>query len=139
MKKKIGNYTVDIGKPDNSKIFFTLCKEMGLPKPIQEYKFDPNRKWRIDWFFKGEYGVKVALEVEGGVFGNGKNGSGEGQGRHTRGKGFMKDMEKYNAMSEQGIILLRCVPSTLLNLSTLNTIKNTIDFWEERFRVAWLR
>jgi hypothetical protein len=44
---------------------------------------------------------KVALEIEGGVWTN---------GRHVRGKGFLGDIEKYNAAAVRGWRLLRCTP-----------------------------
>jgi hypothetical protein len=59
----------------------------------------------------------VALEVEGGVW---------SQGRHTRPKGFLADMEKYNAMACAGILLLRTTPEKLLTTETFINIKNCI-------------
>ncbi|NIP25770.1 MAG: hypothetical protein GWN94_02580, partial [Phycisphaerae bacterium] len=42
------------------------------------------KDWRFDFAYKTE---RVAVEVEGGVY---------TQGRHTRGEGFEEDCEKYN-------------------------------------------
>jgi hypothetical protein len=72
-----------------------------IPIPTLEHRFHPVRKWRIDlsWLDK-----KLAVEIEGGVWGN---------GRHNRGKGFIGDMEKYNAMVEMGWKLLRYTPSAI--------------------------
>lgn len=75
-----------------------LEAEFGL-KCTPEYKFHPTRKWRIDFYFEGR--VKIALEVEGGIY---------TKGRHITPSGFIADMEKYNALTEQGIFLLRTVP-----------------------------
>ena len=61
----------------------------------QEYKFHPKRKWRADFHIMGK---KILIEVEGGVW----NG-----GRHTRGKGYIGDMEKYNAAVILGFQVLR--------------------------------
>lgn len=83
--------------------FSQLCVSAGLPRPTPEYKFSATRKWRIDYYFERK-GLKVALEVEGGAFTG---------GRHTRGAGFIKDIEKYNALSAQGIYLIRTTPSEL--------------------------
>lgn len=63
--------------------------------PVREYKFHPTRKWRIDFAWPE---VKLAVEIEGAVW---------VQGRHTRGSGFVKDIEKYNALTELGWSLLR--------------------------------
>jgi len=62
----------------------------------REYKFHPIRKWRFDYAWLAH---KVALEVEGGIF---------TRGRHTRGKGFLGDMEKYNAATLAGWQVYRC-------------------------------
>lgn len=85
-------------------------------KFIPEYKFNAVRNWRIDYYFEMN-GVKVGLEIEGGVF---------AKGRHTRGKGFMKDIEKYNSFSLHGIYLIRTVPVELNSIELLNTIKSML-------------
>lgn len=98
-------------------IFFQTCVAVGLPEPVAEYRFHPSRKWRIDWYFEGENGRKVALEVEGGVWTG---------GRHTRSGGFVGDMEKYNEMAAAGILLLRVEPKNLLSQKTINLIKSAL-------------
>lgn len=55
-----------------------------LWEPVREYKFDPVRKWRFDFAWPN---ILIAAEVEGGIWTG---------GRHTRGKGFLNDCEKYN-------------------------------------------
>lgn len=71
----------------------------GSPYPEREVKFHPTRKWRLDYAWPD---VRLAVEIEGGVYTN---------GRHTRGHGFVKDMEKYNALTELGWRLLRYEPA----------------------------
>lgn len=61
----------------------------------QEYKFHPERNWRADFLITG---TKILIEVEGGIWSG---------GRHTRGKGFIADMEKYNAAATLGFKVLR--------------------------------
>ncbi|MGU3311800.1 DUF559 domain-containing protein [Acinetobacter sp. M5A5_2a] len=61
----------------------------------QEYKFHPTRKWRADFLITG---TKILIEVEGGIWSG---------GRHTRGKGYIGDMEKYNSASMIGFTVLR--------------------------------
>jgi very-short-patch-repair endonuclease len=78
-----------------------ICKQLGLPEPIPEYRFHSTRRWRIDWAFPN---VKLAIEIEGAVWIN---------GRHTRPSGFVKDMEKYNMLAEMGWILLRFQPNKI--------------------------
>lgn len=104
-------------KDKTALLFLRLCEAFGLPEPVSEYRFHPTRKWRIDWYFEAN-GRRVALEVEGGVW---------TQGRHTRGSGFVKDMEKYNAISAAGIALLRVTPERLLKTETLELVKRTLN------------
>jgi very-short-patch-repair endonuclease len=68
-----------------------------LPAPEREYKFAPDRKWRFDFAWPARM---LAVEVEGGVYSG---------GRHTRGSGFVKDVEKYNAAAMLGWRVLRFV------------------------------
>lgn len=59
------------------------CRAAKLPKPTREYEFHPTRGWRFDLAFTP---YKVAVEVDGGVY---------SQGRHTRGSGYEEDCIKY--------------------------------------------
>lgn len=89
------------------KDFQGWCKRNGLPEPQAELRFSPPRRWRFDW----SWGHKaVALEVEGAVWVG---------GRHTRGAGFLADMEKYNQATILGWRVLRTTPQTLKSRETL--------------------
>lgn len=79
-------------------IYFTHYK---LPVPQREYKFHTTRKWRIDFAFPC---IKLAIEIEGGIY---------KRGRHTRPIGFIKDIEKYNALTELGWVILRYPPNAI--------------------------
>ena len=61
----------------------------------QEFQFHTTRKWRADFHIKN---TKLLIEVEGGIWSG---------GRHTRGKGYLGDMEKYNAATMMGFQVLR--------------------------------
>jgi hypothetical protein len=65
---------------------------------VKEYRFYPERRWRADYAII-EY--KILIEEEGGVWTS---------GRHTRGKGFIGDMEKYNTATAMGYKIIRIVP-----------------------------
>lgn len=60
------------------------------PDPVSEYRFHPIRKWRFDWAWPAK---KIAIEIQGGVF---------IQGRHSRGAGMLKDFEKSNMANKLG-------------------------------------
>jgi very-short-patch-repair endonuclease len=60
-----------------------------------EYRFHAIRRWKFDVAWPG---YKVAVELEGGIW---------TRGRHTRGKGYRRDMEKYNAAAKTGWAVLR--------------------------------
>jgi hypothetical protein len=81
--------------------FGSICLAQGLPEPVPEWRFDEVRRWRFDWAWPDH---KVALEVEGGVF---------TRGRHTRGAGFLGDMEKYNRAAVLGWRVLRTTPEDM--------------------------
>ena len=89
--------------------------QLGLPEPVTEHKFHPIRRWRFDYAWLD---YKIALEVEGGVWTG---------GRHTSSVGFIKDMEKYNAAACLGWRIIRCQPSTLMKLATIETLKEAMN------------
>ena len=78
-----------------------LCRAAGLPEPVPEYRFHPHRKWRFDYAWPLH---RLALEVDGGVW---------TQGRHTRGSGFLGDMLKFNNATLLGWRVLRYTPQQL--------------------------
>ena len=57
-------------------------RAVGLPVPEREHRFC-QRRWRLDFAWPSKM---VAVEIEGGIFRN---------GRHNRGPGFAADCEKY--------------------------------------------
>lgn len=94
--------------------FFQILRKNNLPIPVKEFKFHPTRKWRFDYAFTD---IKVALELEGGIW---------IQGRHTRPKGYKNDMEKYTEASILGWRVLRIEPKDLLSNSTIEMLKRTL-------------
>ncbi len=96
------------------KILNTICKGW---QP--EYKFHPDRKWRADFAHPG---YKIIIEIEGGTFSN---------GRHVRGKGYLNDMEKYNAAVLQGWRILRYAPGQEAQM--MDDVLQLIEY-EERIR-----
>ena len=85
--------------------------ELGL-EFVREYRFHEDRKWRAD-FFIAEY--SILIEIEGSVW---------VQGRHTRGAGFLADMEKYNTATMQGYRVLRFSTQQVLDGSAKRFLKS---------------
>jgi len=91
------------------------------PKPVSEFQFlqkkyaealgmNP-RLWRFDFSWPWNWPLvstrkpfALAVEIEGGVY---------TQGRHTRGKGFEADCEKYNTAQALGWSVLRYTPQMI--------------------------
>jgi len=96
-------------------LFIEVCFQYLGVRPVPEYRFCPSRKWRADYCFVDQ---KLIIEIEGGAF---------TKGRHTRGKGYINDMEKYNAMTVLGYRLLRYTPQQKLKTSTIEQIKQVLN------------
>ena len=67
-------------------------------KPQLEFRFHKTRRWRFDLAFVDQ---KLAVEVDGG---------GYVQGRHSRGSGIEKDCEKFAEAMVMGWRVLRVTP-----------------------------
>ena len=77
------------GESNLERTFDTLLKQVGgCPAPVKEYRYAKPRRWRFDRAWPEQ---KVAVELDGGVY---------TQGRHTRGAGYEKDCEKLTTSSE---------------------------------------
>lgn len=100
-------------------VFTTICKTDLKVDCVKEYKFHPVRRWRFDYAIIEH---KIALEVEGGVW---------TQGRHTRSQGFLGDMEKYNTATLMGWRVFRCTPDTLYKMATINLLRQAINQTEK--------
>ena len=96
-------------------VFTVICKtDLGV-ECVKEYKFHPERRWRFDYAIPEH---KIALEVEGGVW---------TQGRHTRPQGFLGDIEKYNTATLMGWRVFRTTPTDLYCTATVILLKTAIN------------
>lgn len=82
----------------------------------QEFRFNPERKWRADFHL---IGTKILIEVEGGIWLGGK-------GRHTSGKGYLGDMEKYNSAQELGYSVYRYSTEQVKSGKAIEEIKRLV-------------
>lgn len=97
--------------------FEVQCELARLEKPVPEYQFARPRRWRFDYAWPNAVGAPLALEVEGGVF---------VAGRHSRGAGMVKDMEKYNQATLLGWRVLRVTPKQIADGSALSLVEQAI-------------
>jgi very-short-patch-repair endonuclease len=101
------------------------CAAAGFPVPVPEYQFAKHlgtaelrminqvkpRKWAVDFAWPDE---RIAVEVDGGLF---------NQGRHSRGAGMLGDMEKLNALACLGYRIIRVTPEHVRNGMALTWIQ----------------
>lgn len=86
-----------MGKNTESKIFQLICRNLHQCVEF-EYRFHPKRMWRFDIAWPD---VKVAVEIDGGVWIG---------GRHSGGIGQIRDNEKINTAQSMGWRVFRFVP-----------------------------
>lgn len=90
-RKKVKKGTVSYIEKE----FAFKCGAYCLPPFEREYRFASPRRWRFDFAWPEK---KLAVECEGGIW---------TRGRHTRGTGFIQDLEKYNMAVLLGWRVLR--------------------------------
>ena len=108
--------------PPEHDLFTRLCASYLGAECVKEYRFYKQRKWRFDYALPL---YKIAVEVEGGVW---------TQGRHVRPKGFLSDMQKYNTAALLGWRVFRTTPDRLLSNDTMLLLKSAISgsFFSEK-------
>ena len=111
-------------------LYFQI-KALGLPLPEREYRFAAEhvgkgqcirqrlhqaglKDWRFDFAFIEQ---KLAVEVEGGAFVN---------GRHTRGVGFTADIWKYHQAMSLGWTVYRCDGALVRNGEAVGLIERLL-------------
>lgn len=75
-------------------LFEKHLKELGLDCS-KEHRFHDTRLWRFDFLILA---YRIAIEIEGAIW---------SRGRHTRGKGYQADLDKYNHATMMGYRVLR--------------------------------
>lgn len=96
-------------------LFTRLCASQLGAECVKEYRFYKARMWRFDYALPL---YKIAVEVEGGVW---------TQGRHVRPQGFLSDMQKYNTAALLGWRVFRTTPDKLVTGDTILLLKSAIS------------
>lgn len=93
--------------------FALFCRAHKL-EPVAEFKFCPTRRWRADFGFPAQM---MLVEIEGGIWTN---------GRHNRGSGFEADCEKYNHASLMGYRVFRFTPKMVASGEAIRIVQEAI-------------
>jgi very-short-patch-repair endonuclease len=80
----------------------------------REYRFHPTRRWRFDFAMPTQ---KVAVEVQGGVWVN---------GRHATGSGITGDCEKFSVAAGLGWRVLPVTPAQVKSGDALEWITRAL-------------
>ena len=91
-----------------------LYSTLGLGEWKEEYVFLKGRRFRFDFAWPQ---LHIAVEVEGGVWTG---------GRHTRGKGYTRDLEKYNLATLHGWKVYRFTTQDVTSGKAIAFMKNII-------------
>lgn len=95
-----------------------------LPTPVAEFKFHPERKWRLDYAWPER---KIGLEIEGGIWIRGRSGHG---GAHSLPSNIVRDMEKMNEAQRLGWRIFRFQPRQLKSGEAKDYLKRV--FWGQQ-------
>lgn len=110
-----------MSKPEDELLL--QCRAYNL-SPEREYRFHPTRRWRFDFAFPD---LLLAVEVEGGLY---------VQGRHSRGAGMEADLEKYGEAQRLGWTIYRCSPRMVKNGSAIQVILELVERKEKEGEAA---
>ena len=99
-------------------LLVTQCRALRLPVPVLEHRFHPTRRWRFDVAWLDH---KLAVEVDGGGF---------VQGRHSRGTGIEKDAEKFAEAMLLGWRVIRTTPRQVKSGQAVQWIERALQHTE---------
>lgn len=94
--------------------FLRQLRGMQITGWESQYRFHEARRWRFDFAFPASM---VALEIDGGIWSG---------GRHTRGLGFSKDVEKLNEATLLGWRVLRATGDHVMSGKALQWVERAL-------------
>ena len=97
----------------------TQLETAGIQGAETEWRFHSSRRWRFDFAFPHMI-PRLAIEVEGGTW---------AKSRHTTGRGFEKDLEKYNAAALLGWRVLRFTGDMVRDGRAIDVIVEALKLW----------
>lgn len=93
-----------------------LMSQISGVEVVKEHIFHWTRMWRFDYAIPD---LKIAIEIDGGVW---------RYGRHNRPEGYINDMEKLNTAASMGWLVLRFTPADRLNNATISLIRDAVNY-----------
>ena len=95
-------------------LLWRMLAPADLPDPEREYRFHDTRKWRFDFAWPEQ---KVAIELHGATYSN---------GRHNRGTGMRNDADKVNAAQLMGWLTLTFTSDHLKDGTAMQHVKEAL-------------
>jgi very-short-patch-repair endonuclease len=112
---RAGRLTASPARPSHLEALFELhLRARGITGYVREYRFAPPRRWRLDFAFPDQ---RIAVECEGATW---------SCGRHTRGRGFANDCEKYNAAALARWTVLRFTADAIESGAAADVVTGTL-------------
>lgn len=115
--------TRNIKNKQAQKDMFMMLIEKELQVDVwPEFFFSTERLYRIDYAIPTmakSPQLKIAIEVNGGVWSKGNSG-------HSSGKGILRDYEKANLLQSLGWKLITITPDQMLTSETVELVKSVI-------------
>lgn len=110
----------------HKQVFRRLLDDLRLPQPVEEHRFHPTRRWRFDLAWPS---YKIALEIEGALYGMGKPCPVCKQrrgGAHSAIGNVKRDIEKYGEAAALGWLIVRSTPDDLCRHATVDRVRRAI-------------
>lgn len=111
----------------NPQIVSAYYVQSGLPAPVFEHRFHHTRKWRLDIAWPDH---KLAVEVQGGIF---------IQGRHSRGAAMLKEWEKLNALAVMRWRVMYCQPKDVCTIEFVTRLIDALDKKQESVKSGGIK
>lgn len=114
--------TRNIKNKEKRDMFVMLLEKELRVEVWPEFYFSTERLFRIDYaipILSNSTPIKIAIEVNGGVWAKGNSG-------HSSGKGILRDYEKANKLQSLGWKLITITPDQMLTNETVELINNVL-------------
>jgi very-short-patch-repair endonuclease len=104
-------------KTEAELVFAIHLRELGFAKCATEYEFHEGRGWRFDYAIPSR---RIAIEIEGGIW---------TAGRHTRGRGYQDDLDKYNSAIVRGWKVFRFSVEDVVSGKAQDCLRQFLERW----------